>query len=156
MHNDILCAIDNRRTVILLMLNVSAAFDAVDHAILLSRLRIRFGIAGKLLLWLQSYMYLSNRTQYVSVDGGTSAKHPFECGVPQGSVLGRILYLLYTFENTTLYSQLTSSHVRFTHTLLPMWNTADPYDMTTELSPINSSTSRSDLLKLPMMERFAI
>ena len=41
------------------------------------------------------------------------------------------------FENTTLYSQSTCSHLRFTHTIRPTRNTADPYDTTTELSPIN-------------------
>ena len=92
-------AIDNRRTVVLLLLDLSAAFDTVDHAILLSRLRTRFGIAGKPLLWLQSY--LSNRMQYVFVDGGTSVKHDLECGVPQGFVLRPILYLLYTSPHWT-------------------------------------------------------
>ena len=50
-HNDILTAIDNRRTVILLLLDLSAAFDTVDHDILLSRLHERFGVTGKPFLW---------------------------------------------------------------------------------------------------------
>ena len=63
MHNDTLTAIDNRRTVILLLLDLSATFNTVDHDILLSRLQERFGVTGKPLLWFQSY--LSNRMQYV-------------------------------------------------------------------------------------------
>ena len=62
-QNDILTAIDNRRTVILLLLDLSATFNTVDHNILLSRLQERFGVTGKPLLRFQSY--LLNRMQYV-------------------------------------------------------------------------------------------
>ena len=72
-QKDILTAIDNRRTVILILLDLSAAFDTGDHDILLSCLHECFGVTGKPFLWFQSYM--SDRMQYVSVDGGTSLKH---------------------------------------------------------------------------------
>ena len=78
----------------LFYLDLSAAFDTVDHDILLFRLQQRFGVTGMPLLWFKSY--LSNRMQYVSVDGEASLNHALQCGVPQGSVLGPILYLLYT------------------------------------------------------------
>ena len=69
-HNDILSAIDNRRTVILLLLDLSAAFDTVDHAILLSRLRVRFGIAGKpipmvAILFIESHAICFRRWWYL-------------------------------------------------------------------------------------------
>ena len=53
-QNDILCAIDNNESVILLLLDLSAAFDTVDHSILLSRLRNRFGVIGTAAAWFES------------------------------------------------------------------------------------------------------
>ena len=93
-NNDILVALDNHQSVILLLLDLSAAFDTVDHRILLERLSHRFGMCGLALSWFKSY--LSNRFQFVEITGEKSSHQPLTCGVPQGSVLSPILYLLYT------------------------------------------------------------
>ena len=74
----------------LLLLGLSAAFD---HRILLATLTDRFGIDGKAHNWFKSY--LSGRMQFVAIGSAHSSSLSLNCGVPQGSVLGPILYLLY-------------------------------------------------------------
>ena len=77
-----------------MLLHLWAAFDTVDHAILLSRLSKRFGINGSGLQWFQSY--LSHRAQFVKVNGLSSDHHFLQLDVPQGSVLELLLYSIYT------------------------------------------------------------
>ena len=92
--NDILLNMDKQRVTLLLLLDLSAAFDTVDHNTLLRRLQNSFGIQGKVLSWLKSY--LSGRSQCISVNGSLSRIFSLECGVPQGSCLGPLLFTLYT------------------------------------------------------------
>ena len=73
--NDILCAIDSRQEVVLVLLDLStAAFDTIDHAALLARLKYRYGICGTMLKWFEPYLVA--RIQQVQ-DGGNSPKLSF-------------------------------------------------------------------------------
>ena len=94
--SDILMAADNQQVTLLALLDLSAAFDCVDHDILLSRLHFVYGISGAVLSWIRSF--LSNRTQRVSFGGGLSEVIALLFGVPQGSVIGPLLFLLYVAE----------------------------------------------------------
>jgi hypothetical protein len=94
--SDILLAVDSGDLSALALLDLSAAFDTVDHHILLKRLQISFGLSGSVLAWFRSY--LSDRTQHVRYCGHQSAISFVLSGIPQGSVLGPILFLLYTAE----------------------------------------------------------
>jgi hypothetical protein len=72
---------------------LSAAFDTIDHTVLLSCLECRFGLKGVVLDWFRSY--LSNRRQSVHISGKSSSPSPLLFGVPQGSVLGLVLFTMY-------------------------------------------------------------
>jgi hypothetical protein len=85
-------AFNIHHTAIATFLDLSKAFDTIDHPILLSKLP-SYGIRGIPLHWFQSY--LSNRTQYVTFKNQNSSTNTITCGVPQGSILGPILFLLY-------------------------------------------------------------
>ena len=84
--NDILVNMDKQRVTLLLLLDLSAAFDTEDHGTLLRRLKNSFGIQGKVPSWFQSY--LSGRSQCISVHSALSIRFNLDCGVPQGSCLG--------------------------------------------------------------------
>ena len=75
------------------LLDLSAAFDTIDHQVLLNRLRLSFGIRGYALEWIASY--LSDRTQRVSFENYFSQSRYLSCGVPQGSYLGPLLFTMY-------------------------------------------------------------
>ena len=93
-QNDILQAIDSEGAAILVLLDLSAAFDTIDHKILLTTLENEMGITGSALSWFESY--LTDRNQSVIIEGAASEKHKLSFGVPQGSVLGPLLFIAYT------------------------------------------------------------
>ena len=88
----------------LISCNLSAAFDTIDHPVLLRRLDDRFGVTGKALDWFESY--LTGRCQRIKLVDGLSSKADLPFGVPQKSVLGPPHFTLYT---TPLFS-IISGH----------------------------------------------
>jgi len=93
-HNDILITIDKKTKVVLLLLDLSAAFDTVSHPRLIKKLSSAYGITGIALTWIRSY--LANRSFCVKVKDSSSSSTVLEIGVPQGSILGPLLFILYT------------------------------------------------------------
>ena len=92
-YNDMVRAIDRKKSVVLVLLDLSAAFDTVDHGILLEILCKRVGVSGVAIKWFASY--LKGRSQYVTVNNISSKPTELKCGVPQGSVLGPLLFTTY-------------------------------------------------------------
>ena len=80
--------------MLLVLLDLSSAFDTLNHQTLLNTLHSEFGIDGTALLWFKSYLF--NRSQQVSIHGKLSQKFYLDGGVPQGSCLGPLLFILYT------------------------------------------------------------
>ena len=91
--NEILLNMNKQHVTLLVLLDLSAAFDTTDHCILPERLKSGFGIRGTALSWFASY--LSNRSQQILIDGSLSMNFELTSGVPQGSCLGPLLVVLY-------------------------------------------------------------
>ena len=88
----LLNALSKKEIALLLLIDFSKAFDMVDHTILLNKLH-HYGIRGIAHDWIKSY--LKNRVQYVHIKGKNSSKNCLEYGVPQGSILGPLLFVIY-------------------------------------------------------------
>ena len=91
--NDVYITADGKKSTCLVALDLSAAFDTLDHTTLLDRLRVTFGINSSAINWLSSY--LANRTQFINFDNIHSSPTKCDIGVPQGSVLGPVLFSLF-------------------------------------------------------------
>ena len=85
-------SIENGKLGCGIFIDLKKAFDTVNHSILIKKLE-HYGVRGTSLEWFKSY--LSNRQQFVSFNGHLSDKKLISCGVPQGSVLGPLLFLIY-------------------------------------------------------------
>ena len=92
--NDIHLNLAEGKPTALVLLDLSAAFDTIDHKQLLQCLSSQFGFSELALKWFHSY--ISNRTQSVKINTSISQPKSLTCGVPQGSVLGPLLFIMYT------------------------------------------------------------
>ena len=107
-HNDIIISMDKSEVTALTCLDLSAAFDTIDHATLTYRLSDWYGISGQAQIWFS--FYLQNRHQSVKIKATLSDKITLSYGVPQGSVLGSVLFLFYTLHHSALFSSFDINH----------------------------------------------
>ena len=107
-HDHVIRAMSQQQVTGLCLLDLSAAFDTIDHTILLHRLKSWFGFTDTVLSWIQSY--LSSRSFTVDINGIKSPPSKLLYGVPQGSVLGPLLFILYTTPLSSIISQSSVNH----------------------------------------------
>ena len=107
-HNHIITAMAHQKVTALCLLDLSAAFDTIDHSILIDRLSSWFGLTGSVLNWFRSY--LTSRSFKVSINGNVSSVFQLLYGVPQGSVLGPLLFILYTTPLSSVISNSSLNH----------------------------------------------
>ena len=132
-------ALDQGKIAIGVFIDLQKAFDTVNHSILLKKLH-NYGIRGKMLDWFRSY--LSNRQQFVSILGFDSKKMEIKHGVPQGSVLGPLLFLIYINDlHRSIKSSLTSHFADDTN-LLTISETTRPTRKHPNRKPIHLLQSR--------------
>ena len=119
--SDVMLATDVGLVVVQVLLDLSSAFDTIDHSILLHRLKYRFGVSGPALLeWFASY--LSEIYQYIRIGKLTSSKRQIPSGVPQGSVLGPLLFT--TFSCTFRFVRVTKRKRPMSSSIV--WTTSIP------------------------------
>jgi len=108
LHDHTINAIGRQQVTCLCLLDLSAAFDTIDHSILLDRLSKLFVLHGAVLYRVKSYM--SNRLFRVKCSDQLSEPHHSSYGVPQGSVFGPLLFSLYTTPLSSLISSFSVNH----------------------------------------------
>ena len=90
-HNDILSKLDDHKNVVLMLFDLSAAFDTIKHGCLMQKLHFQYGITSTALCWFNSY--LQSRKYCIEVNDTLSAATNLHMGVPQGSIIGPILFI---------------------------------------------------------------
>ena len=92
LHNKILRGFEKGEYTGMVLIDLQKAFDTIDHKILLQKLKC-VGLSGSAISWIKSY--LTNRITFVEIEGSQSLEKDFKCGVPQGSILDPLLFLIY-------------------------------------------------------------
>ena len=136
--NDLFQACDIGHISILSLLDLSAAFDTIDHETLQQRMYHSFGLDGVVLKWFVSY--LSGRTQSVLVGETESSKTLLRYGVPQGSVLGPVLYTMYMYPLGTIIKESGASY-HFYADDTQLYDHASPSDFVSLAQTMNKSIS---------------
>ena len=108
LHNHIIISMDQGEVTALTLLDLSAAVDTIDHATLINTLSDWYGISGQAQIWFSSY--LQNRHQSVKVKDTLSDKVTLSHAIPQGSVLGPVLFTLYTTPLSAIISSSDINH----------------------------------------------
>ena len=145
--NDILMEMNSQHAVLLVLLDLSAAFDTVVDSVLLRRLQTSFWISEVPLDWFTSY--LSARTLRVSIPGALSGSLPLDWGVPQGSCLGPLLYIIYssklwtslnvTFQILTVMRMIHKKYLSF-----------KPDDLSSQQDPVTAMQNCTDDIRSRM------
>ena len=109
--DDLFLSLNNGNIYVLAILDFSSAFDTIDHPILVHRQHTDFGFTDAVLQWFS--LFLSDRTQYVSLSNHCSAFAPVHSGVPQGSVLGPMLFTMYVAPLSAIIDSHSIIHYLF-------------------------------------------
>ena len=136
LKNDIQINLAENKATAVILLDLSAAFDTIDQLSLVNRLATWFGVRATALRWFSSYLF--GRSQSVKIEESVSKSTDLECGVPQGSVLGPILFSLYTAP----LSELIGSFKTVKHLLY-----ADDTQIYLSITPNDASNSIKEVQK---------
>ena len=139
-QNDILQAVDRQGGAIVVLLDLSAAFDTIDHRVLLQTLQRDLGVTGTTLDWFASY--LSGRRQTVRIGSTLSDETGLPYGVPQGFVLGPLLFSVYTSPLSQVISDMDFHLYADNSTLYIAFNPRSANSINTSLASIHQCTSR--------------
>jgi len=128
-HNDVGCAVDQGQGALLLFLDMSAAFDTVEATLLKDILQTHIGLDGAALSWFLSY--ITDRSQQVAIGGECSREVPLRYGIPQGSVLGPVLFSIYTLPLQVIFKRHGVIYHKYADdtTIYTFYNPALPGDL---------------------------
>ena len=142
-YQSILNIMENGNAADVIYLDFAKAFDKVDHGILIRKLR-SLGIGGQILKWIHAF--LSNRRQIVSVEGKASDEAKVTSGVPQGTVLGPLLFLIFIGDiDGGIQFSLASSFADDTRLMMNVSNTDDIENMQKDLNNLYEWTSNCNM-----------